>query len=110
MRDLTLAFASAPKRKTKSSLSTRTLNLSLLSAIVFFTLLYLFQVNFLSTAGYQIRKLEQQIRVLESEQKTLQLESSDLQSISRVQTEAKKLNFVPATNAVYLKDTDFALK
>src|SRR5688500_6612958 len=100
MRDLTLAFASVPKRKTKTSVSTRTLNISLLSAIVFFTLLYLFQVNFLSTAGYKIRKLEQQVRLLESEQKTMQLQSSDLQSISRIQARSQNLNFVPVTNSV----------
>lgn len=110
MRDLTLAFTSVPKRKIKTSVSTRTLNISLLTAIVFLMLFYFFQVNFMSTAGYKIRKLEQQIRVLEGEQKTLQLESSDLQSISRVQSESQRSNFVPVTNAVYLKDTDFALK
>ncbi len=110
MRDLTLAISSASKRKTKSSVSPKILNLSLLTAIVFFGLLYFFQMNFLSTSGYQIRRLGNELSVLEDQQTTLQLQASEYQSIIRVQAQSQKLNFVPVTNVTYLKDSDFALK
>jgi len=64
----------------------------------------------MGTKGYEIRRLEQQVRQVESEQKNLQIKASDLQSIDRIQTNAQSLNFVPATNITYLKDSDFALK
>ena len=110
MRDLTLAISSGPKRKIKSSVSPKVLNLSLLTAIGLFGFLYFFQMNFLSTSGYQIRRMETQLSVLEDQQKTLQLQASESQSIIRVQAQSQKLNFVPVTNVTYLKDSDFALK
>ena len=111
MRDLTLAMpVSFSKRKTKSSVSTKILNLSILIAMIFFGLLYMFEVNTLGTKAYEIRNLEQQVRQIEETQKNLQIQASDLQSINHIQTNAQQLNFVPATNITYLKDSDFALK
>jgi len=111
MRDLTMAIPSGiAKRKTKSSVSAKILNLSILTGIVLLSLVYLFEINALGTKGYEIKKLEQQVREVEEEQKNLQMRASDLQSINRIQENAQKLNFVPSTNVVYLKDTDFALK
>ncbi len=111
MRDLSLTISGNFSKKRPGNLvSTRVLNLSMLSAIIFFGLLYLFQVNSMGTKGYEIRRLEQQVRQVESEQKNLQIKASDLQSIDRIQSNAQSLNFVPATNVTYLKDSDFALK
>ena len=111
MRDLTLSIPSGlTKKRFKGSVSTKILNLSILSAIVFLSLLYLFEVNSLGTQTYQIRKLEQQMRQVEEDQKNLQIQSSDLQSINHLQESVQTLNFVPSTNVIYLKDSDFAFK
>ena len=111
MRDLSLAIpAGVSRRKTKSAVSSYRLNLAIIASSMILGLVYLFVVNSLGTKGYQIRKLEEQVRVIESDQKNLQLQASDLQSINRIQAEAKQLNFVPNSNVTYLKDADFALK
>ena len=111
MRDLSLLIPTGLSR-TKPILTVSILrtNVSILVSIFILGLVYLFVVNSLGTKGYEIRKLEQLVRQLESDQKTLQLQASDLQSINRIQIEAQKLNYVPATNVTYLKDSDFALK
>lgn len=109
MRDLTLSIPLGLNRK-KSSFNTRTLNFSILTAIILLGLVYLFEVTALGTKGYEIKKLEQQVRLVEEEQKNLQIQASDFQSINRIQTQAQKLNFVPTSNVTYLKDSDFALK
>ena len=111
MRDLSLAISSSlDKKRANSPASTKVLNISILIAIVFFGLLYLFQINSLGTKGYEIQKLQQEIKVLGDQQKSLQIQASNLQSISRIQEQATALNFVPSTNVTYLKNSDFALK
>lgn len=91
-------------------MSTKTLNISILVAIVFFGFVYLFEVNNLGTKGYQIRSLEQQVRTLEESQKTLKMQASNLESINQIQGQVQKLNFVPSNNVTYIKDSDYALK
>ncbi|MEO8065768.1 MAG: hypothetical protein ABI643_02845 [Candidatus Doudnabacteria bacterium] len=111
MRNLTLALPGGLIKKRIVNLdSTKILNISILAAIVFFGIIYLFEVNYLGTKGYQIRNLELQVRQVKEDQKNLQIRASDLQSINRIQTQARLLNFVPSTNITYLKDSDFALK
>ncbi len=109
MRDLSLVFPQAVAKR-HNSVSVQTLNISILAAIILLSLTYLFTVTSLGTKGYQMKKLEQKLRVLQEDQKQLQIQSSDLQSITRIQIQAQKLNFVPATNITYLKDSDYALK
>lgn len=110
MRDLSLAISSAPPKKKTKSGSTYVLNLSIIAAIALIGLVYLFTVNALSTKGYEIKKLDQELTNLEKEQKALQLQVSDLQSINRIKADAQLLNFVPANNVTYIKDSDFALR
>ena len=110
MRDLTLAFPQTQIKRKAGNISSYHLNVSILAAILLLTLTYLFVVTGLGTKGYEIRKLEQSVRILQEDQKQLQIQSSDLQSITRIQIEAQKLNFVPATSVTYIKDSDFALK
>ncbi len=110
MRDLSLSIPATFSKKTKSSVSVYRLNLAIIASGMILGLVYLFAVNSMGTKGYEIRKLEQQVRTLEADQKIMQLQVSDLQSINRIQTEAKTLNLVPTTNVTYLKESDFALK
>ena len=109
MRDLTLTFPQTQKRKT-STVSIRYLNLSILVSIIILAGLYLFGVTSTGTRNLEVTKLEQKVRELDNAQKQLQIEASDLQSINHIQTQSQKLNFVPASNVTYLKDSDFALK
>ena len=111
MRDLTLSIPTGfSKRKTKTTTSPYRLNLAILVSTVILGLVYLFVINSLGTKGYEIKKLDVKVRQLQDEQKALQLQSSDLQSINLIESEAKKLNFVPYTHVTYLKDSDFAFK
>ncbi|OGE73691.1 MAG: hypothetical protein A3I07_01740 [Candidatus Doudnabacteria bacterium RIFCSPLOWO2_02_FULL_42_9] len=110
MRDLSLAIPVFSKKKSRSFVSTYILNLSTIAAIFLIGFVYLYSVNALSTKGYEIRKLDQQLTNLQKEQKALQLQVSDLQSINRIKSDAQLLNFVPASNVTYLKDSDVALK
>ncbi len=111
MRDLTLALErTSYLRKPKSSTSVMNLNLAILAAIMLFGVTYLFQINSLSTKGYEIRQLEVKLKQLEAENKNLEIQTSSLQSINRIQQESQKLNFVPATNITYIKDADLAIK
>ena len=111
MRDLTLTLTNTSYlRKPKSTSSVVRLNTAILAAIILFAGTYLFQVNSLSTKGYEIRQLELKLKQLEAEQKNLEVQAGSLQSINRIQQESQKLNFVPATNITYIKEADFALK
>lgn len=111
MRDLSLVLPQVLiKRKSKHDELILYWNLALLVSIIILAVIYLANLNILSTKGYKIRQLEQQIKKLELEQKHLEIESTSLQSINRIESEASKLNFVPSTNVTYIKDSDFALK
>jgi len=78
--------------------------------IVALGLVYLFQLNTLSTKGYEIREVEQEINQLEIQYKHLEHQVSNLQSINRIKQEASLLNFVPASDVTYINASDFALK
>ena len=111
MRDLTLSIpGTSARRKVKISGSLRILNLSMLSAIVIFGLVYLFEINTLGTKGFEIKNLQQEIKQLQESQKGLQAQASDMQSIDKISNAAQSLNFVPVTNVTYLKAADYALK
>lgn len=105
----THAAALQPARK-KRKISFVQINFAIFAAIVITGLAYLVSINSLSTKGYEIRLLEQKIKNLEATHKNLEVQSSNLQSITRIQREASKLNFVPVGQTVFVKDGGFALK
>lgn len=98
-----------PVRK-KRKLSLPQINFVIFVIIAALGAAYLVSINSLSTKGYEIRLLEQRIKQLEATHKNLEVQSSNLQSITRIQQEAAKLNFVPVRQTVFMKDGDFALK
>lgn len=104
------AAQTAQRTKTKTKYSILHLNIFLLAAILIFSVTYLLEINSLSTKGYNIKQMEQKIKTLEVENKHLEVQASNLQSISRIQGQAAKSNFVPIGRADYIKDSDFALK
>ena len=111
MRDLAAVIPQVQtNKKTKRSYSLMRWNMILVACTLVFGATYLFEINSLSTKGYEIRQLERKIKEMETEQKHLEVQAANLQSINRIQQEAKKLNFVPTGSVTYIKDSDFALK
>ena len=111
MFDLTIAIPQAITRKKSGNLnSLYRRNLLLAGLILFFGIFYLFEVNALSTKGYEIKTLERKHKTLGVEQKHLEIQASNLQSISRIKQVIENNNFVPVKDVTYIKDSDFALK
>jgi cell division protein FtsL len=112
MRDLSLTLAQPflGRKKAKNPAAVMQFNFLLIAFIVVLGFVYLFQINSLGTRGYEIRQLEQKIKIMQTENKALQIQSSSLSSITYIQKKAESFNMIPATNATYMKDTDFALK
>lgn len=80
------------------------------AALVMFGLLYLFQVNSISTKGYEVSRLQKQVQTLTESAKRLELESAELKSIQGIEARVKTLNMVPSAGVNYVKDQGYALK
>lgn len=63
--------------------------------IALLCLFYLFQVVFVSTAGYETAEMEADIRTLEKSNSNLQLEINEAQSLQRVQDSIDQASLVP---------------
>lgn len=71
---------------------------------------YLFQVNSLSTKGYEIKKLEQRLLELKETSERLELEARSLKAVETIQGEAKMLNLVPSGGVNYFPGNDYAFQ
>lgn len=71
---------------------------------------YLFQVNSLSTKGYEIKRLEQRLVQLKETSTRLELEARSLKAVETIQTEAKILNLVPSRGVNYFAGNDYAFQ
>lgn len=67
-----------------------------------FSLLYLFQINNVSTKGYEVSRLQKQVTELEEAAKRLELESASLRSIQGIEAEIRTLNMVPSGGVNYI--------
>lgn len=76
--------------------------------LVILSVVYLWQVNSLTTKGYEIRTLERKIVELKEQQKRLELESASLQSIQRIEEASKTLNLVPSKQMDFPKQNGYA--
>lgn len=65
-------------------------------------LLYLVQVNGLTTKSYQIERLRQQVAVLRLESRELESRALQLQSYQHLNDRIQKLNLVPSGNVRYV--------
>ncbi|MER3404371.1 MAG: hypothetical protein C4289_03715 [Chloroflexota bacterium] len=61
-------------------------------------LLYATKAGRVATSGYYIRQLEQQRDALQREREQLLLRAAELQNLSRIEREARRLGMVPATS------------
>ena len=79
-----------------------------LAVLVVLSVMYLLEVNTLSTQGYEIKKLERQLVQLKETEKKLQLEGASLQSIQSIQDSVKALNLVPSKAVNYPQQSGYA--
>ena len=86
------------------------LNMGLLFLLLALSLTYVFSVNSIATANYQIKKISNQLSNLDAQHNDLELKNSTLQSVTTIQAETSQLDFVPTTSMTYLRDDSFALK
>lgn len=97
------------KRKHKINQTSRSRNgFFLFALIMIFGIMYIVQVNNLSTQGYDIQKLEQRLVDLKEQGKRLELESTALKSMENLGEDIKAMNLVPSKNVKYLRDNEYA--
>ena len=67
-------------------------------------LLYLTQINTVSTKGYQIKQLQDQITDLQGQNQKLELKATELQSIQELHTTSSttQINMVPIASVQFL--------
>lgn len=75
---------------------------SLMVFIVVFGFLYIWQVNSVSTKGYEISDLEQKIKELEQENRKLDVHIAEYSSMQSIQTRLANANLVPADTVEYI--------
>lgn len=114
---LTLHMVGETKPKTKRITTSKevgfkrsNLALWLMGVIVVFGILYVIEVNNISTKGYEIKKLEKTLGELQDSQKKLELEASSLKSMQNIETEVKTLNLVPSNEVKYLTRQGYAFE
>lgn len=66
-------------------------------------LVYLFQINSMTTKGYNIKDLEDRAADLREQNKKLQLQITDLRSTERINQELQRLNMVEVARVEYLQ-------
>ena len=76
--------------------------------IVIFAVLYLVEVNSISTKGYEIKNLEKRMTSLQESNKRLELEAASLKSIQTIESDVKVLNFVPSGSVNYIPTQGYA--
>lgn len=64
--------------------------------------LYLFQVVFVSTAGYETSEMESEISALEKSNSNLQLEINEAQSLQKIQQEVDQASLVPVEKVKFV--------
>lgn len=79
-------------------------------ALFFLGVVYLLQVNSISTKGYEINKLEQRLVQLKETNTRLELEARTLKAVETIKMEAKILNLVPSRGVNYFLGNDYAFK
>lgn len=105
----------APKTRTVSArpkFDFRMKNPGIALMILLFILgvVYLLQINNLSTKGYEIKKLDQRLVELKGQSERLELEARALKAVETIQAQAKLLNLVPSRGVNYFPENDYAFK
>lgn len=78
--------------------------------LLVFGIVYLVQVNTISTKGYDIKKLQQKLSDLKETNKRLELEVSSTKAIQNLETTVKSLNLVPSGAIKYVNQSGYAFE
>jgi hypothetical protein len=82
--------------------------LAVLTAVL--SVVYIIQVNSVSTKGYDIRALEVRLREVKESNKRLELEVTGLRSIQDLEQTVRQLNLVPSGSVKHLPESDYAFQ
>ena len=96
---------SVTKKSTKSYLNFSKKNYwtALVSIVLIFAFgVYLFEINNMSTQGYQIRELEKQISELSAENKKMELDLVEYRSMSYLSNKMAELDLVEGAEITYI--------
>ena len=85
------------------------LNALLLLGVVFMGVMYLVEVNGLSTKGYQIRELENSVTRLETDNEKLSVRVTEARSMASLQEKIKGFSMVPVDHMDFLPSNDVAM-
>lgn len=97
-----LAAQVQTKTKTNSMINFKPVfRMGLFLALVFLGLMYVLQVNSLSTKGYELKKLERRLVELREQNKRLELEIGAAKAIQNIEAEVKPLNLVPGEKILF---------
>ncbi|PIR73740.1 MAG: hypothetical protein COU40_00870 [Candidatus Moranbacteria bacterium CG10_big_fil_rev_8_21_14_0_10_35_21] len=64
---------------------------------------YLYQVNDISTKGFEVREVENKIQDLKKENKKMQIEEVELRSLENIEKAKEELNLVNPVSVSYLE-------
>lgn len=81
-------------------------------AIVFFSLLYVFQVNKLAKGYYLVNKYEKTASQLQEENRDLQVSLANNSVLDKISEKVQSMNFQPNTSVkyIYILDDSLALR
>jgi cell division protein FtsB len=71
--------------------------------------IYLAQINSLSTKGFEMRELQKQITMLQAENEKLELQMLDMQALSSLVERARSLQLVASSDVRYISGANTAL-
>jgi cell division protein FtsL len=74
-----------------------------LAAIFLSGIFYLYQVNSLTTQGFEIKDIEKSIQTIEKENKQLQIKEIELRSMNNIEKATEELNLVNSSNVTYIE-------
>ncbi len=85
---------------------------AVLSGMLFFAGgFYLYQVNSVASAGFQLQNIQNKIQEYQKEGNDLEIQSTELQSTYNIEKSAKNLNLVNTANVSYIElDGPVAMK
>lgn len=108
MNDYLNKNKSIREKKIKSMKSRKLLflKISLLALIVVFSVLYLYQINKISTKGFEISKLEKDVATLEYENKSIQVEIANYSSIENLKERLKDKKMLAVNEIKYISVID----
>lgn len=79
-------------------------------ALFAISVMYLLEVNSLSTKGYEIARLEQRLLEIKETNERLELEARTLKAVETIKAEASLFNLVPSRGVNYFPGSDYAFQ